>query len=341
MVPYTYKMVDMKGVDLAYANGSVVEGIYQSVLDSINTCGVVVLYNWKFADIEIVPTHVDTIVSEDETITINNIIVIGSDDTVSISGIIPPPADPTIIPLDAHENREYLVPEGVDGFNPVSVDVSCTKILSGPSEPTSAQGGDGDMFLHYFDAGAYPNLLEPQYLNLNNWTKNSAAFTQFDNTYANDENTLIQTGGNGYERIFAPFSCEPNTNYNLILLYYSPTGVASGYSGQLNVKVTDTEDLNGSAPSISYIAMQNLNLTVQSEYTAYNLSFNSGDHTQLYLCIDLNITDGRQCTLKFKKFYVGQGSSVAEQGEILNAYLKVNGAWQNLIGSNIDDVDTQ
>ena len=123
MIPYPYKFVDFGGTDLSEKNGLVVEGIYQRIIDALNRCGEVVLYNWFFASIPIAPSYC-TIEVRIDCIIVNGVIEIQDDDTVWVESLIPPPPDPPVIePISLNSNGTYYVPEGVDGFNPVTVDV--------------------------------------------------------------------------------------------------------------------------------------------------------------------------------------------------------------------------
>lgn len=120
MIPYSYSMVNMGGIDLAEANGTVVEGLYESITEAVNACGDVVFYNWKFAGIEITPTHVSSIVF-DNAILINGLIQVSQLDVVTVIGL-PPPIAP-VSPLEVTENGTYEAEPPASGFNPVVVDV--------------------------------------------------------------------------------------------------------------------------------------------------------------------------------------------------------------------------
>ena len=212
-------------------------------------------------------------------------------------------------------------------------------ITYGTDEPAASQGSDGDVYFRYDYAGV-DSLLPDSYWNLNNWTKNGAAFTRFDNAYLAAENKLIQKGGNGYERVFVPIPIEQNTDYVFALLYYTPTGAASGYSGQLNIKASFASKsvMESSAALSSYVSMTNLSIAAASDYSSYSLTFNSGSNTSVYLVIDLNITDNYQCELDFKNlaFYKAGDTPTGGQKIITKAYLKQSGAWVDAIGATID-----
>lgn len=117
MIPYPYNMVDMGGIDLAEANGIVVDGLYAKIVEAVNACGDVVLYNWKFADIEITPQHTTILLGD--PIIINGAIQVTEQDMVTVPGI-----NPVILPLSVNENGEYSADDfDADGFNPVEVSV--------------------------------------------------------------------------------------------------------------------------------------------------------------------------------------------------------------------------
>lgn len=123
MVPDKFNMVDMDGIDLIMMQGEEVPGLYDRLVESIAQCRYQCLYNWFFDGILIPPTYVKMEVGLDEEVRINEGVVVTQDDIIHIYSIEPPPVDPEIIPLLAEENGVYNVPDGKDGFNPVTVDV--------------------------------------------------------------------------------------------------------------------------------------------------------------------------------------------------------------------------
>lgn len=160
MIPYGYSMVDMGGIDLAEANCTIVDGIYNKIVLAVNSCGEAVLYNWKFCGIEIAPSYCEIVAGVDEDsdkIFINELIQVTELDEVTVLGIDPPPPPlepvipltatengvyeisapqsgynpvtvsvppPVIVPKSIDDNGTYYIPEGVDGFNPVTVNVT-------------------------------------------------------------------------------------------------------------------------------------------------------------------------------------------------------------------------
>lgn len=117
---YEFNMVDMGGIDLATANGTVVDGLYNKLLEGIDACGNLILYNWKFAEIEIVPSSCTTL-KESSSIVINGLIEVTEQDEVTVLGIAPPPVP--VKPLLVESNGIYTAVSPVSGFNPVSVNV--------------------------------------------------------------------------------------------------------------------------------------------------------------------------------------------------------------------------
>lgn len=131
MVPDKFNMVDMGGIDLILMQGEEVPGLYNRLVESIAQCRYQCLYNWLFDGVIIPPTYVEMEVGLDEEVRINEGVVVTPDDVIHIYSIEPPAPEPEIIPLLAEENGVYYIPEGVDGFNPVTVDVpSYTPVIN-------------------------------------------------------------------------------------------------------------------------------------------------------------------------------------------------------------------
>lgn len=124
MIPYSYDMVDMGGIDLAEANHTVVPGIYEKIVEAMNPCGDLILYNWKFAGINITPSAY-TVLQQASSILINGLIQVTERDEVTVLGIEPPP--PPIVPVEplvASANGIYQAVPPKSGFNPVTVSVN-------------------------------------------------------------------------------------------------------------------------------------------------------------------------------------------------------------------------
>lgn len=121
MIPVSYIMVDLGGIDLADVKGNVYPGLYNKIYSSLNACQEVVLCNWFVAGILIPPTYCAIDISVSGTISFNDMIFIHNDDTIEIPTM---GTTPKILSLSVQANDTYYAPEGFDGYNPVTVDVS-------------------------------------------------------------------------------------------------------------------------------------------------------------------------------------------------------------------------
>ena len=119
MVPYSYEMVDMGGIDLGEVFSVNLPGIYERLSEAINSCGDVILYNWKFCGLQIAPSNWVSLQTEDGILLNGAILVDRTDNVIMLSGVNPP----VIHSLTVNENGTYTVSEDVDGFNPVIVEV--------------------------------------------------------------------------------------------------------------------------------------------------------------------------------------------------------------------------
>ena len=127
MVPDKFNMVDMGGIDLIMMQGEAVPGLYDKLMAAISNCRYQCLYNWLFDGVLIPPTYVQ-LEDIDGEIYLNEGVSVTSDDVIHIYSLSP---GPEIIPLLAEENGVYNVPVGIDGFNPVTVDVpSYTPVIN-------------------------------------------------------------------------------------------------------------------------------------------------------------------------------------------------------------------
>lgn len=149
MIPYPYNMVDMGGIDLAEANGTVVEGIYSKIVEAVNACGDVVLYNWKFAGIEIAPQHTSILLGD--PITINGAVQVTEQDLVTVPGINPdPPEPPVLVHIEITENGEYDSADyDADGFSSVEVNVEEIGSEVVVVETKTTGGGDASLWATY------------------------------------------------------------------------------------------------------------------------------------------------------------------------------------------------
>ena len=86
MVPDKFNMVDMGGIDLLAANGQIVSGLYDKILEAYSPCKICVLYNYSFATLPITPQYAFISLGVDEVI-LNGAIHVSSDDVVTLPSI--------------------------------------------------------------------------------------------------------------------------------------------------------------------------------------------------------------------------------------------------------------
>lgn len=154
MVPYSYNMVDMGGIDLAEANGTEVPGIYEKITEAMNLCGDVILYNWEFAGISIAPSAY-SILQQSNSILINGLIQVTELDQITVIGLPPPPVP--VLSLEVTENGEYEAEPPISGFNPVTVNV-----VSGEYIQYRVHDGNSTLFEEYYRVGS--QIVIHQYL---------------------------------------------------------------------------------------------------------------------------------------------------------------------------------
>lgn len=148
MIPYSYNMVDMGGIDLAEANGTEVPGVYERITEAMNLCGDVIMYNWKFAGISIVPSAY-TILQQSGSILINGVIQVTELDQITIVGVSPvPPEPPTpavLVPLVVRVNGTYYPADfNADGFSSVKVEVEPPVTVRAASKIITTSTGGSD-----------------------------------------------------------------------------------------------------------------------------------------------------------------------------------------------------
>lgn len=192
-----------------------------------------------------------------------------------------------------------------------------TNILSGTNEPTSNLGSDGDIYLHL------NGIIQGPVDNTSDLTKVTVTansyWTNFEPQKAFSKNTgWIGCGGNPHWIQLEFKNAISITGLNFSSLD-STRSHAISRVGASNDGITFTNaDINIS--------------TMQNNYG--NLELNEGCVTKflrLYF-------DGEYGVSQYPM--VGELCIYGAMDNIGNAYCKVNGTWQNLINTNIEDVNT-
>ena len=84
--PWPFAWVDMKGIDLVDSTVHTVSGLYTA----LHSTGYPVFKNWKVAGMEIPPRFLPITYDEvEDTVLINNMILVDSSDRVTIPGLLP------------------------------------------------------------------------------------------------------------------------------------------------------------------------------------------------------------------------------------------------------------
>lgn len=258
MIPYSYNMVDMGGIDLAEANRTVVEGLYNRLAIARNACGDLILYNWKFAEIEITPGICNTL-DEGTSIVINGLIEVTEQDEVTVLGIAPPPVP--VQPLIVDSNGVYTAQLPSSGFNPVTVNVPNPRTVpivilengtyypppgtfafSSVTAQVSGGVSDNDLLFHFEDfinsgkmnAAFYTKtgyLISDEQskfggtsLKVNSTPANSAVYFEADFTLGSSDFTLDFWA---YTTSTRATQCPVSFNYRSLALYFN-SGVNRG-----------------------------------------------------------------------------------------------------------------
>lgn len=137
---------------------------------------------------------------------------------------------------------------------------------------------------------------------IDNWIKNSAAFTQFDNVYSNGLNTLTFTGGGGCERIYFPVTVTQGSSLTFSLKFCSPTGFTCQYGDNKDYIAITKNEPSGSGQITDYQILSRT--AVSSEASSvlrdYSITITANYSGLAYLVIDMGyITDNVQIELLY------------------------------------------
>lgn len=212
MIPYSYNMVDMGGIDLAEVYETVVEGLYSRIVEAVNDCGDVILYNWKFAGIEIAPQYTSVILGS--PLIINGVIQVTELDQISVIGWIPPVPPTPVTPLNVTSNGTYSAEDPFVGFNPVDVLVESdipSWLYYFEEEPDDLVGEDGDVGIVGItvNAGLVPSHSSQDAGDIAGQNQ-STAFRAFDN----NPSTLWTTNDRNYSNMYVGYNFNKPTICN-------------------------------------------------------------------------------------------------------------------------------
>ena len=285
MVPDKFNMVDMEGIDIITSQGEVVEGLYQKLVESIAQCRYQCLYNWKFDGILIPPTYVEMDI-EDDVVWINEGVCVDEEDVVRVYSLEPPAPDPNILELSVTENGTYVVPEGYDGYNPVSVavpipqpvldDLSVTE--NGTYTPPTGVDGFSSVEVNVVSGSGTPFIESQATTNFDTSVPGNTIYkieyefmpVSIVNSYqwyagaANNNFTLASmTGADGISKGFIRVG---NVDFGIVTfipgsvnklvcengsVYLNNSQVSGSYSGPINTSSTTLKLLGGSTNSHS------------------------------------------------------------------------------------------
>lgn len=231
MVPDKFNMVDMEGIDIITSQGEEIPGLYQKLVESIAQCRYQCIYNWKFDGILIPPTYVEMTIIDD-VVWINEGVSVDEEDVIRIYSLEPPAPEPNILELSVTENGTYTVPEGYDGYNPVSVSVpipqpvlnSLSVTENGTYTPPTGVDGFNEVEVNV-QSGSVPQI---QY-HLGRLTVNTGEIVESDEYCYSD--LIPVTTGNG--QWFLDLARSDTSSYYIgICLYGSDGETYAGYVRQ-------------------------------------------------------------------------------------------------------------
>lgn len=247
--PDKFNMVDMEGVDLLEVQGETIPGLYNKLVESIAQCRYQCVYNWGFNGILIPPTYVE-MEERSDGVWINEGVMVDEEDVVHISSIEPEPptpVEPVIESLSVIANGIYTVPSGVDGFNPVSVNVPSSAMIELDHIPLDSEGSVGDYCLSTIvDSGivgfavVVRTCARAASTNFSYWGTSA-----FRVSLEKDDVVYSITDLQNYSICLSPYEIDRNTNPVNSLFTNSPSGTyteRNGLPGYFVIKADDISD---------------------------------------------------------------------------------------------------
>ena len=284
---------------------------------------------------------------------------------VSAVQAIPTGGGGVIQPLSVMQNGTYNPPSGVDGYAPVTVSVPSGvsgNILTGTDEPTASVGSDGQIYLLY--SSLPDGYLPVEYLEINGAGPyiDTEAYNTSEGYFEIVGNWTQMPGDNeGFFGALMP-------NIDTVINAWSGNKFISVGSSTINiptplVKHKYTANNNGIFIDDILVGTPNWNSVTNRSYYLFAINYSGGilkaSHARIYGCkfyngnsliksfvpaVRLSDSTAGMFDLIGTQFYEnsGTGSFIAGaqvgSSNISFAYLKVNGQWQSLIGSDVNDV---
>ena len=276
---------------------------------------------------------------------------------------IPTGGDVDVEQLSVTANGTYTAPTG-KAYSPVTVNVSGggAAILSGTSEPTNARGSDGDLYLQYVELPTGYTRLNYIQSNGNQYIDTGYVPTQATsaklklNPQNVQESAILGSSWamNGFFLMFygARFRWHSGSAVDSTTITVDTDYVVEVSNTKL---VVDGTAYNVTPGGVAQSAIRLFSTTVPGGSGASNTK----GSFKLYSCEIYESGTREMALIPAKRnqddavglydivggaFYANGGSGSFTAGpedthkEIMAAYLKVSGAWQPLIGSDISDV---
>lgn len=346
-----FNMISMDGIDIVSSQGEEIKGLYNRLVEGISVCKYQILYNWYFAKVLIPPTTVELIL-EDNVVSINGFISIGSDDILHVYSLessvvinplvvngngsysVPDGVDgfnpvtveviPNIQPLSCTENGVYRIPEGVDGFNPVTVGVVQNAIILN-QPPTSDIGVDGQ----YCIVETYSNVYDFAFTlrtlgrgtdyNFSYWGTNGIVFV-FEDTEGNevDSSTLASKHG-WWAQGSSVFQSQDGIVSGSLSTYYEHSGKPGYFKVQFEIP-------SGYKIKKIKVAVR-INSSYQDFWRTFSLDQWIGDYQSvLNILSEENLVWGDWNSSGFTEFVLTQPVEPIQLAET-HLYKKASGNW--------------
>ena len=185
-------------------------------------------------------------------------------------------------------------------------------ILSGTSEPTASQGSNGQIYLKTVEIGE-------DLTTFSSHNESDMTITKNTNSIIIDFNGGQAIGAEAYKQIDLT-----NIDELQITIHCGNKAYGNNFTSRHpRVVITTSSPNYQTSPVVAEVSTANTKQTFTIDVSSYTGNY--------YI-----IFSGNGVSCSFSSFFI-YGQTYGE--EVSDAKLKVNGTWQNLIGSDIDDVN--